>query len=144
MISLHFSAVFRACIRIDPHWLGSTGSGSGSKGKKSWPKLKNQLDYQPFKMAFVPTRVCLIKYYLSGYDLWHDITYRTQINKKNSFKIHLFLWRLSLTRIRIRTRIRNGLGPWIRIWNRIEIKSWSGSGSALKPMWIRYTALWRK
>jgi hypothetical protein len=40
-----------ALLDPDPYWKG----GPGSENKKNLPKLTNKPDYQPFKMAFLPT-----------------------------------------------------------------------------------------
>ncbi len=86
------------------------------------PKLTNKPDFQPSKKALYPRR----------YVFWPIIYIKCLYFSCKKFNI---LWRLSLTRIRIRI----GLATWIRIWICIEEKA--GSGSALKPMRIHSTTI---
>jgi len=97
LFCLSFLSQFNSMFRM--HWFGSPGSGcvlgmliSIQEERRNWPRLTSKPDFQPFKMAFVPK-------YVGTYVLWQLPTWSTFFMSKSNF-----LWRQSLTRIRIRMK----------------------------------------
>ncbi len=112
-------------IRIDLALL-DPGSHWECQEQGNWPKWTNKPNFQPLKMAFLPTQVCFMIYYL------HEVYFSC---KKSNFLTFVTASLQGSGSGSALTHI--DLAPWIQI--RIEVKA--GSGSALKPNRIRNTDL---